>query len=120
MEKQLYNLRGIVTTVISPFAGEDKHLDLDSLANEIDMACKAGVAGFLVPCLASEQWLLSTEEKKLLVQTTAKAAAGRAKLITSITAPTTEERIRLMNEFRDCGIDGLNMQVPHETEKEFM
>ena len=42
MEKQLYNLRGIVTTVISPFAGEDKHLDLDSLANEIDMACKAG------------------------------------------------------------------------------
>ena len=120
MEKQLYNLRGIVTTVISPFAGEDKHLDLDSLANEIDMACRAGVAGFLVPCLASEQWLLSTEEKKLLVQTTAKAAAGRAKLITSITAPTTEERIRLMNEFRDCGIDGLNMQVPHETEKEFM
>lgn len=120
MEKQLYNLRGIVTTVISPFAGEDKHLDLDSLANEIDMACKAGVAGFLVPCLASEQWLLSTEEKKLLVQTTAKAAAGRAKLITSITAPTTEERIRLMNEFRDCGIDGLNMQVPHETEQEFM
>ena len=64
MEKTLYPLRGIVTTVISCFEGENKVLDLDSVANEIDMACKAGVSGFLVPCLASEQWLLSTEEKK--------------------------------------------------------
>ena len=63
MEKTLYPLRGIVTTVISCFEGENKVLDLDSVANEIDMACKAGVSGFLVPCLASEQWLLSTEEK---------------------------------------------------------
>ena len=120
MKKELYPLKGIVTTVISPFAGEEKKLDLDSLANEINMACEAGAAGFLVPCLASEQWLLTTEEKKALVATTAKAAAGRAKLITSITAPTTQERIRLMNEFRECGIDGFNMQVPHETKGEFM
>ena len=55
MEKTLYPLRGIVTTVISCFEGENKVLDLDSVANEIDMACKAGVSGFLVPCLASEQ-----------------------------------------------------------------
>ena len=120
MKKELYPMKGIVTTVISPFIGEDKKLDLDSLANEIDLACQAGVAGFLVPCLASEQWLLSTEEKKALVSTTSKAAAGRAKLITSITAPTTEERIRLMHEFQECGIDGFNMQVPSATEKEFM
>ena len=46
MEKTLYPLRGIVTTVISCFEGENKVLDLDSVANEIDMACKAGVSGF--------------------------------------------------------------------------
>lgn len=120
MKKELYPMKGIVTTVISPFTGEDKKLDLESLANEIDLACQAGVAGFLVPCLASEQWLLSTEEKKALVATTSKAAAGRAKLITSITAPSTEERIRLMHEFQECGIDGFNMQVPSATKKEFM
>ncbi|MDD5954745.1 MAG: dihydrodipicolinate synthase family protein [Firmicutes bacterium] len=120
MKKELYPMKGIVTTVISPFIGENKALDVESLHNEIDMACKAGVAGFLVPCLASEQPLLTLEEKKLLVAETAKAAAGRAKLITSITAPTTEERVRLMHEFQECGIDGFNMQVPHETEKEFM
>lgn len=120
MAKELYPLRGIITTVISPFFGDDKALDVESLHNEINMACEAGVAGFLVPCLASEQWLLSTEEKKTLVRETAKAAAGRAKLITSVTAPTTEERVRLMHEFQEYGIDGFNMQVPHETEKEFM
>lgn len=120
MIKELYPMKGIVTTVISPFIGEDKKLDLDSLANEIDLACQSGVAGFLVPCLASEQWLLSTQEKKDLVSTASKAAAGRAKLITSITAPTTEERVRLMHEFQECGIDGFNMQVPSATEEEFM
>ena len=78
MEKTLYPLRGIVTTVISCFEGENKVLDLDSVANEIDMACKAGVSGFLVPCLASEQWLLSTEEKKALVKRTADTVANRA------------------------------------------
>lgn len=119
MEKQLYPLRGIITTVISPFCGENKALDTDSLTNEIDMACKAGVTGFLVPCLASEQWLLSREEKELLVSTTAKAAAGRAKLITSITAPTVRERIDLMHRFRDCGVDGFNMQVPMDDDKAF-
>lgn len=120
MKKELYPMRGIVTTVISPFVGAEKALDLDSLRNEIEMACNAGVAGFLVPCLASEQWLLSTEEKKKLVSTTAEAARGRAKLITSITAPTTEERVRLMHEFQDLGIDGFNMQVPFSSEQEFM
>lgn len=120
MKKELYPLRGIITTVISPFIGEDKRLDVESLGNEIDMACKAGVAGFLVPCLASEQPLLSTEEKKLLVSETAKAAAGRAKLITSITAPTIEERIRLMHEFQDYGIDGFNMQVPTDSDDAMM
>lgn len=120
MKKELYPLRGIVTTVISPFSGPDKALDLESLAAEIDMACQAGVCGFLVPCLASEQWLLSTQEKKALVAATAKAAAGRAKLITSITADTSAERIRLMHEFLECGIDGINMQVPSDSERAFM
>lgn len=119
MEKELYPLRGIITTVISPFIGEEKKLDTASLAREIDMACKAGVTGFLVPCLASEQWLLSREEKELLVSTTAKAAAGRAKLITSITAPTVQERIDLMHRFADCGVDGFNMQVPMDDDKAF-
>ena len=119
MEKELYPIQGIITTVISPFIGEDKQLDIESLHNEIDMACKAGVTGFLVPCLASEQWLLTNEEKKLLVSEVKKAANGRAKLITSITAPTVEQRIELMNSFRELGINGFNMQVPFDTKEHF-
>lgn len=120
MKKELYPLSGIISTVISPFTEGDKALDLDCLANEIDMACNAGVAGFLVPCLASEMPLLTNEEKKAMVETTARAAKGRAKLITSITAPTDDERIRRMNEYLEYGVDGVNMQVPHETEEEFL
>lgn len=120
MKKNLYPLKGIVTTVISPFREGDKSLDLESLEREIDMACRAGVTGFLVPCLASEQWLLSAEEKRALVRTTARAAAGRAKLITSITAATSDERIHLMHSFLDIGIDGVNMQVPYDSDEAFL
>lgn len=119
MEKELYPIQGIITTVISPFIGEEKELDIESLHNEIDMACKAGVTGFLVPCLASEQWLLTNDEKKLLVSEVKKAANGRAKLITSITAPSVEQRIELMNSFRELGINGFNMQVPFDTKEHF-
>lgn len=120
MKTERYPLTGIISTVISPFTEGEKLLDLECLENEINAACDAGVAGFLVPCLASEMPLLTNEEKRKMVETTAKAAAGRAKLITSITADTGEERIRRMNEYLEYGVDGVNMQVPHETEEEFL
>ena len=119
--KELFTpLKGVFTTVISPFREGDKALDLESLAREIDIACKAGVTGFLVPCLASEQPLLSMEERRQMVETTARAAAGRAKLITSITADNTRDRIEMMKRYLDYGIDGVNMQVPCNSDEEFL
>lgn len=120
MAKELYPLTGVISTVISPFIGDDKKLDLKSLANEIDMACKAGVAGFLVPCDASEQKLLSNEEKRQLVEVTAKTAAGRAKLITSLAADSAEEDVKLLHEYVSYGIDGVNIKAPYENDDQFL
>ena len=61
-------LTGIISTVISPFTEGEKLLDLECLENEINAACDAGVAGFLVPCLASEMPLLTNEEKRKMVE----------------------------------------------------
>jgi 4-hydroxy-tetrahydrodipicolinate synthase len=51
--KELLALRGIVTVLNTPFTEEDA-LDLPGLRRNVQGAIRAGVAGFLVPAMASE------------------------------------------------------------------
>ena len=57
--KELYPMHGIITTVITPFKSEDKSIDWPSFRREIQLCMDAGVAGFLVPCMASEMNMLN-------------------------------------------------------------
>lgn len=118
MNKELFPMRGVITTVITPFT-EDLKVDIDSLKNEIDAACKAGVAGFLVPCLASEIGLLTTEERDAITKATVETARGRAKVIAGIAAPTQEQRISNLKRYRDLGCDGVNAMIPYTTDDEY-
>ena len=60
--KELYPMHGIITTVITPFRPGDKDVDWESFRREIKLCMDAGVAGFLVPCMASEMNQLTHEE----------------------------------------------------------
>lgn len=118
MKKELFQMRGVITTVITPFT-KNLEVDIDSLKNEIDTACKAGVAGFLVPCLASEIGLLSTEERDAITKATVEAAKGRAKVIAGIAANTQEQRISNLHRYMDLGCDGVNALIPYTTDDEY-
>ena len=63
--KELFPMHGIITTVLTPF-NPDKSIDLPSFRKGIQAALDAGVAGYLVPCNASEMKELTWEERKLL------------------------------------------------------
>ena len=52
--KELLPVRGIITTVITPFRPDTKEIDWPSFRREIQTCVDAGVVGFLVPCMASE------------------------------------------------------------------
>jgi hypothetical protein len=52
------DLRGIITVLNTPFNPDDT-LDLLGLARNVENAIQAGVAGFLVPAMASEVSALS-------------------------------------------------------------
>ncbi len=67
MKKQLLDLRGIITVLNTPFTDVDA-VDLPSLRKNIRYALEAGVAGFLVPAMASEVDKLSDEERRRIVQ----------------------------------------------------
>ncbi|MBQ4375615.1 MAG: dihydrodipicolinate synthase family protein [Erysipelotrichales bacterium] len=118
MGKELYPLFGVITTVITPF-NEDLSIDFPSLRREIDTACKAGVGGFLVPCLASELPQLNAEERIELTKAVVDEARGRAKVIAGIAADTQEGRIKNLKTYMALGVDGINALIPFTTREEY-
>lgn len=116
--KELYPLKGVITTVITPFT-EKGEVDIPSLNNEIQAACDAGVAGFLVPCLASEIGLLSKEECHAITKATVEVAHGRAKVIAGISSPTQEERLEKLHDYVAMGCDGVNAMIPYTDDDSF-
>ena len=65
--KQLYPLFGIVTVLNTPFK-TDNTIDLHALKINVGKALQAGVAGFLVPAMASEVYQLSESERIKMVE----------------------------------------------------
>jgi len=118
MQKELFPMKGVITTVITPFT-KDLEVDIDSLKNEIETACRAGVAGFLVPCLASELDHLSIEERHAITKATVEVAKGRAKVIAGIAAPTQEQRIANLKRYMELGCDGVNVMIPYTSDDEY-
>ncbi|MDZ4861598.1 MAG: dihydrodipicolinate synthase family protein, partial [Candidatus Hydrogenedentes bacterium] len=66
--KELLDLHGIITVLNTPFLDDDS-LDLEGLRRNVRYAIDAGVAGFLVPAMASEVGKLSETERLTLVGT---------------------------------------------------
>lgn len=118
--KELYPLKGVITTVITPFHGEKKEIDIDCLKAEIETAIQGKVAGFLVPCVASEIPYLSFDEKLKMVKAVSEVANGRAKVITSISSDIPEERIKLMKQFLDYGCTGINIALNYTDRDTFL
>ncbi|MEX1334406.1 MAG: dihydrodipicolinate synthase family protein, partial [Candidatus Limnocylindrales bacterium] len=71
---------GIVTVLNTPF-DESGGIDDDAVRANVAYALDAGVAGFLVPAMASEVSKLTESERHRLVATVLDAVNGRAPVI---------------------------------------
>lgn len=105
-------LRGIVTVLNTPFTADDR-IDVDALHKNVVSALDAGVAGFLVPAMASEVGKLTDDERKLVVKTTLEAVNGRAVVIGGASAATTEARERHARTLIDLGCEGVLASIPY-------
>jgi 2-keto-3-deoxy-L-arabinonate dehydratase len=120
--KELYPMHGIITTVITPFENtQAKEIDWDSFRREIQLCMDAGVAGFLVPCMASEMPQLTHDEILQEVRETVALAHSRKNciVIPSITAKDEESRLAQCREYLTIGVDGLNLNMPYTGDDEY-
>ncbi len=118
--KELYPMHGIITTVLTPFDPDTKAIDVRSFRREIETALHAGVAGYLVPCNASEMKELSWEERKLLARETVAIAHGKALVIPSVSADALSDCIRQCKEYLDLGVDGVNINITYKDDESYV
>lgn len=113
------DLRGIVTVLNTPFAlaGEIAHA---ALAAHAEYAIDCGVAGFLVPALASEVHTLEDGEREAVIKTAVEASADRVPVIAGCAAATIDESIEHAKRAIDAGAAGILIQANDRFEDALM
>jgi len=116
--KELYPLFGIVTVLNTPFKTNDS-VDFDALKNNIREAIKAGVAGFLVPAMASEVYKLSDFERVKMVDVVLETVNGNARVIAGAGETELLRSKRLLKSYINLGCQNVLFQIPFKNDDQF-
>lgn len=116
--KELLNLPGIITVLNTPFTKQDE-IDLPGLRQNVQLALAAGVAGFLVPAMASEVGKLSLPEKRAMVRTVLTEVNGRVPVIGGASAAAPADRLTAAENLLQLGCQGILVSIPYENETQY-
>jgi dihydrodipicolinate synthase/N-acetylneuraminate lyase len=118
MKKELLDLHGIVTVLNTPFT-DSNTLDTESIRKNVTTALNAGVAGFLVPAMASEVDKLSHEERGKMVKTVLDEVNGKVPVVGGASARTGDERIQYTIDLVELGCTGVLVSIPYENDAQY-
>lgn len=116
--KELYPLQGIVTVLNTPF-NPDNSINLRGLKNNVRNALHAGVAGFLVPAMASEVYKLSENERLEMVATVLEETNEKVPVIAGAGETDLTISKRLISEYISLGCKNVLFQIPFQNEIQF-
>jgi len=116
--KQLFPLHGIVTVLNTPFK-TDNTIDLPALKRNVGYALDAGVAGFLVPAMASEVYKLSETERIDMVAAVLNEVNGKVPVIAGAGETNLEKSKRLISKYINLGCKNILFQIPFQNETQF-
>lgn len=101
---------GIFTALLTPFDKNDC-VNTKALSELVKFNLKMGVRGFYVTGSTGEAFLLSTEERKLVMDTV-RDAAPDATLIAHIGSPRAKEALELAKYAKELGYDAISSVAP--------
>lgn len=116
--KELYPLHGIVTVLNTPF-GTGGRVDYRALVCNVREAVKAGVAGFLIPAMASEVHNLTLKEKLKMVGHVMETVDGRVPVFAGTGGGSAGEAEKILKSFLDLGCRHISVQLPRQHDKQF-
>ena len=107
-----FKIRGVIVPLVTPFNSGDE-IDEGAMAGLCDWLIEKGVHG-LMPCgTTGEGPLLSTSERKRLLEVVLSAARGRTPVIAHVGAATTRETIELAKHAASTGIPAVSVVTPY-------
>ena len=117
-EAPLYPLFGIVSVLNTPFKN-DNTVDFDAIKQNVNEAISAGVAGFLVPAMASEVYKLSEKERIEMVAAVLEAADGIVPVIAGAGETEIQKSKHLISSYISLGCKNVLFQIPYQNEIQF-
>lgn len=118
MNKELFPLKGIVTVLNTPFTKDDT-IDLKALKSNVNEALKAGVAGFLVPAMASEVYKLSETERLRMLNIVLETVGDKAIVIGGAGETDLSKSKRILKSYIEIGCKNVLFQIPYKNETQF-
>jgi len=88
-------LHGVLPALITPFTDDGAHVDTQALAAIVERLVGAGVDGLVPGGSTGEFTTLTGAERRLLVEATVDAAAGRVPVVAGTGALSTRETVEL-------------------------
>ena len=110
MEKQ--KMGGVVFTLVTPFCGEDEHVNYPALDKLIDFLIENGATG-VIPCGSTGELVSMTLEEQLEINRhTIEYVNHRCKVYACTGAYRTSDAILLSKAAEEAGADGVMVVTP--------
>ena len=116
--KQLFPLQGIVTVLNTPYT-TDNRIDYSALRKNVYYALEAGVAGFLVPAMASEVYKLTETERIEMVNAVLNEVNGKVPIIAGAGETDLGKNKRIISEYIRLGCKNVLFQIPFQNKIQF-
>nr|WP_262921388.1 dihydrodipicolinate synthase family protein [Maribellus maritimus] len=116
--ERLFPLFGIVTVLNTPFT-TDNTIDLTALEKNLTEAVNAGVAGFLVPAMASEVSKLSETERLSMVTAVMEEVNGKVPVIAGAGEAELSKSKKLLKDYIQSGCKNVLFQIPFQNQEQF-
>jgi len=103
---------GVLPALITPFTGDGAALDTGALAANVERLIDGGVGGLVPGGSTGEFTTLSHDERRLLVEATVEAAAGRVPVVAGTGALSTRETVELSVHAEQAGAAAVMIVPP--------
>lgn len=108
-----FKIRGVIVPLVTPFKSGGDEIDESAMASLCDWLIDKGVHG-LMPCgTTGEGPLLSTAERKRLLEVVLTATHGRVPVIAHVGAATTRETIDLTRHAQALFVSAVSIVTPY-------
>lgn len=104
-------LKGIVVPIVTPM-NDDETINLDELRRQVDRQIEAGIHGIFPFGTNGEGYILTGEEKKLVLETVIDEVAGRVPVYAGTGCISTKETIEQSKMAEAAGADILSVITP--------